>query len=156
IGLPFIQLPLLTTDEVVLNRAEAYAMRGEFQLCLDDLNAVMSNKTDNYTPANNLTTTSVPVDFEVTDATLYTPFYTMPIASLPFVNVTLIVRRSIFFGEGLRWFDIKRHNIAIVHEELSTDGREVISSFSLPKDDKRRVLQIPSAAQALGIEPNLR
>ena len=156
IGFPFVQLPLLTTDEVVLNRAEAYAMLGNLQLCLNDLNAVLSNKTDNYTPANNLTITSVPVNFEVADATLYTPFYAIPAASLPFVNVSLIVRKSVFFAEGLRWFDIKRHNMAVVHDELSDNGQEVISSFTLSKEDNRKAIQVPSAAQALGIEPNMR
>ena len=160
IGIPFVQLPLLTTDEVVLNRAEAYAMKGELQLCVDDLNAVLSNKVRTPALPNpqplNLTITSVPLTYEVNDATLYTPFYTIPAPSLPFVNAALIVRRSVFYSEGLRWFDIKRHNMAVVHDELSSNGQEVISSFTLTKDDNRKAIQIPSAAQALGIEPNIR
>ena len=160
IGIAIVQLPLLTTDEVVLNRAEAYAMIGELQLCLDDLNAVLSNKVRTPALPNpqplNLTIEIVPSMYEVNDATLYTPFYTIPAPSLPFVNAALIVRRTVFYGEGLRWFDIKRHNMAVVHDELSPNGRDVISSVTLTKDDNRKAIQIPSAAQALGIKPNIR
>ena len=132
-------------------------MKGELQLCVDDLNAVLSNKVRPNPQPVNLTITSVPLTYEVNDATLYTPFYTIPAPSLPFVNAALIVRRTVFYSEGLRWFDIKRHNMAVVHDELSSDGQEVISSsFTLTKDDNRKAIQIPSAAQALGIEPNIR
>ena len=46
--------------------------------------------------------------------------------------------------------------MAVVHDELSENGQEVISSFTLSKEDNRKAIQVPSAAQALGIEPNMR
>lgn len=166
IGNAFVQLPLFTTDEAILNRAEANAMLGNFQLCADDLNAVLTNKVADFNASDtNLTATtddpsddtdvSIPDNFAVTDTDLYAPFYTIPTASLPYVNLTLNIRRTVFFNEGLRWFDVKRHHIVVVHEEFAPDGR-VELSFELPRGDDRRALQIPADAQSLGIQKNPR
>ena len=59
------------------------------------------------------------------------------------------MRRVEFVQEGLRWFDIKRLGIKVIHIK---DG-EILE---LPKNDPRRELQIPVDAIANGITPNPR
>ena len=49
-----------------------------------------------------------------------------------------------------RWFDVKRFNFEITHNVF--EG----GSISLPKDDKRRVIQIPEQAVAIGLQANPR
>lgn len=152
-GSAFIQIPLLTTDEVILNRAEAHAMLGNFQLATDDLNAILSVRSQAYTAAAVLTPERITNNFPV-DANYYTPFYSITPEALPFVNVILRTRRTIFYNEGYRWFDVKRHDIEVVHRRDVTP--RVSETLTLPKGDNKRALQIPTEAQARGIEANPR
>ncbi|GAA4956001.1 RagB/SusD family nutrient uptake outer membrane protein [Algibacter agarivorans] len=150
-GNAFVTFVLLSTDEALLNRAEAYAMLGQLDNALADINMSYSVKTRLYDPAfDELTVLDVQTRFEVTDPTTYTPFYTIPAESLAFVHAVLTIKRTIFYNDGLRWFDNKRHNMVIEHQDIFGN------TFTLPKDDNRRLLQIPEAAQSFGIQQNPR
>ena len=50
----------------------------------------------------------------------------------------------------MRWFDIKRHHIAIDH--ITSDGETI----TLEANDLRKVLQIPQSATSRGISKNPR
>jgi hypothetical protein len=150
-GFAFVTYVLFSTDEAILNRAEAYAMIGDIESATSDINSSYALKTIGYNPTTDeLTPSDIATIFEVSDSNFYTPFYSIPSESLPFVNAALSIKKTVFYNEGMRWFDIKRHNIAIDHRDYFGN------SFLLPKDDKRRELQIPEAAQAFGIEENPR
>lgn len=149
-GTAFIALVLLSTDEALLNRAEAYAMLGQLDNALADINLSYSVKTRGYTPANALTALNVQTRFAVADNMLYTPFYSIPTESLAFINAVLTIKKTIFYNDGLRWFDNKRHNMVILHKDVFGN------TYTLPKDDNRRQVQIPEAARSFGIEQNPR
>ena len=150
IGNPYVTFVLLTTDEVLLNRAEAYAMLGQLDNALNDINMSYSVKTQGYTEAEDtLSIDDVTAIFDV-DGTPYEPFYTIPDASLPFVHAVLTIKRTVFYNDGLRWFDNKRHNMEITHTDINQN------SFILTKTDLRRQIQIPEAAQVHGITANPR
>src|SRR5690606_39194712 len=51
IGYPMLQMPLLTTDEALLNRAEAYAQLNNFNAALADVNLAVRYKITNYNQA---------------------------------------------------------------------------------------------------------
>ena len=55
-----------------------------------------------------------------------------------------------FFGEGLRWFDIRRFHLSVKRDTKSK------YYFPLEKYDPRKVLQIPIEAQNNGLDPNPR
>ncbi len=151
VGNPFVTIVLLSTDEALLNRAEAYAMMGQLDNAVADINLSYSVKTRLYDPSQDeLSVSDVQTRFAVTDNSLYTPFYEIPSESLAFVNAVLTIKRTVFYNDGLRWFDNKRHNMIINHRDVFGNN------FVLPKDDNRRLLQIPEAAQSLGIEQNPR
>jgi tetratricopeptide (TPR) repeat protein len=151
IGFAFVTFVLLSTDEVLLNRAEAYAMLGELDAAVNDINLSLQVKTANYEIPDNLLTTDIIADvYRELPIDLYTPFYEIPENALPFVAAVLDIKRTVFYNEGLRWLDIKRHDVAIEHQDFSGN------SFVLPKGDNRRAIQIPEAAQALGIVENPR
>jgi hypothetical protein len=56
----------------------------------------------------------------------------------------------------MRWFDILRYDIPVVHKELDIN-LHVKETFTLAPGDGRRQWQIPQAAQnASGLQPNPR
>jgi starch-binding outer membrane protein, SusD/RagB family len=62
-----------------------------------------------------------------------------------------IERRKEFIVQGLRWFDIKRFELDVVHN--LADGSTIV----LDDKDLRKVLQIPaSAVEVGGLQPNPR
>ncbi|MEN3325115.1 RagB/SusD family nutrient uptake outer membrane protein [Mariniflexile soesokkakense] len=150
-GNAFVAYVLLSTDEVLLNRAEAYAMLGQLDDAATDINMSLSVKSDDYNSATDaLTASDIAAIYQGFPSSIYTPFYTIPNESLPFIAAILSIKRTIFYNDGLRWFDIKRHNIAVTH----TDN--LGNSYTLSKTDNRRQIQIPEAAQSFGIEQNPR
>ncbi|MDN3493801.1 RagB/SusD family nutrient uptake outer membrane protein [Winogradskyella bathintestinalis] len=151
IGFAFSTFVLLTTDEALMNRAEAYAMLGEYDNALNDINLMFSTKIQNYSSVNVLSNEDVTTYYEVEDSNLYTPFYTIPADALPYVNAVLSMKRTIFYHEGLRFLDIKRHEIEVRHLDYLNNEIGVLG-----KDDPRKALQIPATAQAFEIEANPR
>lgn len=137
-GLPYNTIPLLTGEEALLNRAEAYVFSSQNQLAIDDLNTFASKNIDEYDPSlDNLTSTKI------------STYYQMP-AAPAIINAALDFKRAFFLHEGLRWFDIIRLGIPVRH---TTAEGEVID---VPADDNRRVLQLPTLTKQAGLEPNPR
>ncbi|NJX16489.1 RagB/SusD family nutrient uptake outer membrane protein [Tamlana crocina] len=150
-GNAFVTFVLLSTDEVLLNRAEAYAMLGQFESATADINLSLSVKTAGYNPEEDeLTAADIAQIYQGFPASVYTPFYPIPETSLPFVAAILDIKRTVFYNDGLRWFDVKRHQMEVRHSDI------LGNVYTLTKDDNRRQLQIPEAAQSFGITPNPR
>lgn len=150
-GSAFVSFVLLSTDEALLNRAEAYAMLEQYDNATTDINLSLSVKTEDYNSATDeLTASDVAWIYQGYPSNIYTPFYTIPDNALPFVAAILDIKRTIFYNDGLRWFDIKRHNMEVRHTDI------LGNSFLLTKEDNRRQVQIPEAAQSFGIQQNPR
>lgn len=151
IGIPFVTFVLLSTDEALLNRAEAYAMLGDLDRATEDINLSLSVKTDNYNASTDaLTKDQLAMFYGGVAPEVYTPFYAIPAESLPFINGILDIKRTVFYNEGMRWFDIKRHDMVVEHFDIFGN------SIMLPKGDNRRAIQIPESARSFGIEENIR
>lgn len=139
-GYPYTIVPLFTAEEVLLSRAEAYAMLDRFHEALADLNLWASTRIADYDPAAHT----------ITYNKLYT-YYQLTRNRDQLVACALDFRRVEFLHEGLRWFDILRHRMPVTH---TTNAGDV---FTLSHDDPRRVLQIPREAIAMGgLAPNPR
>lgn len=142
-GLPYIMAPILTADEVLLNRAEAYIQKGAYELAIKDLNDFASTRVVGYnTATNGLTIAKAKTFFNLQDD------------KQAMLQALLQTKRIAFMQEGIRWMDILRHKIAVKHNFISTDGTETFKS--LEAGDKRRVFQIPRDAIDAGITPNPR
>lgn len=135
-GEPFNTIPLITAEEALLNRAEAYVRLNNNSAAISDMNAFLSKNIEDYDAAtDNVSTAKV--------ASFYNaPTFTAMIAAV------LDFKRAFFMHEGMRWFDIIRLNIPVVH--TTTNGER----FELGPDDKRRVLQLPLLTQQAGLEQN--
>ncbi len=140
IGEPYNTIPLLTAEEAVLNRAEAYTRLNNKAAAIGDLNAFISKNIADFNPATDTVTPRKIV-----------AFYKMPADTLgAMVNTALDFKRAFFIHEGLRWLDILRLKIPVVHRTVAGE------TITLTADDKRRVLQLPVLTKQAGLEPNVR
>lgn len=133
-------IPLFSMEEVLFNRAEAYARSGNYAAAVTDLNLWIAKNIRSYTTANNITTVKA-VNF-------YAPGTTDTTGAL--VNSTLFFKRVTYIHEGMRWFDVLRLKLPVKHEYF-TGG-----SDSLPPTDNRRMLQLPQEVEKAGMELNPR
>jgi len=139
-GDPYNMIPLLTAEEVLFNRAEAFARLGNNAAALININAYLSKRIEAYSPVSDVLTQEMVTDYyegqSVTDAV---------------ISTILNFKRGEYMHEGLRWFDVVRLKIPIVHK--SFDNKVTIT---LGPDDPRRVIQIPKESITLGLAPNPR
>lgn len=137
-GEPYNTIPLLTGEEALLNRAEAYVRLNNATAAINDMNAFLSKNIDGYNASrDNLTQQKI------------SAYYNMP-ANDAMIRAVLDFKRAFFLHEGLRWLDILRLKIPVVH--TTKEGER----FELTPDDKRRVLQLPPLTSQAGLAPNAR
>ncbi|PSL47529.1 SusD-like starch-binding protein associating with outer membrane [Chitinophaga niastensis] len=139
IGQPYVMVPLLTTEEVLFNRAEANAYLNKTSAALKDLNLFASKRIRNY-------------DASLHGITLSTiqNFYGISDARTGLIHTILDFKRAEYVQEGMRWFDMQRYKMPVVHH--TREGQ----ILELKADDNRRVFQIPESATTSGITLNPR
>lgn len=145
-GIPFNMIPLLTVDEMILNRAEAYARIKDFPKAINDLNTVISKKV--YYSADM--PQYVPQVHNVSESKLNT-YYGSTNTEENIIKAVLDFKRREFLFEGLRWFDIVRHKIVITHR--SYDEKE---TYTLGINSPMRMFQLPAEVILSGVQPNPR
>lgn len=128
---------LFSAEEALLNRAEANARLGNFTAAITDLNSWISKNVNSYTTARN-----------VNEAKMMTYYNTTQVDA--YIQTVLSFKRVSYMEEGLRWLDILRLKIPVIH--TLTDG---FNSTLVPKD-KRRLLQLPPEAATEGVPLNPR
>ncbi|WP_312364961.1 RagB/SusD family nutrient uptake outer membrane protein [Sphingobacterium sp.] len=142
-GFPMLMVPVLMSDEALLNRAEAYAELGNVNGALADLNLFARNRIDNYNSTDYAVTVAKSKQFfDVTDD------------KEALVKTVLQFKHVGFMSMGLRWLDIIRKGITVKHNVIGSDERETF--IELKPDDPRRVFQIPQEAKLAGVELNPR
>ncbi len=142
-GYPMLMVPVLITDEVLLNRAEAYAELGNTNSALADLNLFASNRINNYNPNTYAVTVAKSKDF-----------FGVADDKEALIETTLQFKQIGFMSMGLRWFDIIRKGLTVRHNMIGNDERETF--LELKPEDPRRVFQIPQEAKLAGVELNPR
>jgi hypothetical protein len=167
---------LLTAEEALLNRAEAYAMLKDYDKALADINLWTNNTLD---PVMSVKA-GVPVTPELTKEIIETwntdtPYYSPKtptskkqlnpqVAAVEagtqeaFIQTLLIMRRIEFMEYGYRWFDVKRYGLEIYRRVVAPSGSaaDVVVKDHLKLDDKRRAVQIPQDVVTAGLTPNPR
>lgn len=139
-GVGYVMTPLLTTEEVLLNRAEAYIMQEKYTEALTDINTLISTRVTGYSAStHNLTEGKVKAYYVATTDT-----------KQAFINAVLDVRRAEFLNEGMRWLDILRYKLPVTHY----DGAG--QAYELGAEDKRKQWLLPQEVSLSGIEQNPR
>lgn len=149
-GYPNTIIPLFTMEEMLFNRAEAYVMKNEFDKALTDFDYYFQKRNSSYSPENKVNEREIEMIYEDNAGPDLAPFYTISDKQELYLWYLLDLRRREFIHEGMRWFDVRRFNFEIKH---TTFEGEVLT---LPKNDLRRLLQIPGQAIAAGVEANPR
>lgn len=160
----YLDIPF-RTDETLLCRAEAYAVLGgaeNLDKALADINIwIKSHSTTKssttlreitrfydgtaYASTENTTIRSIkkhlnPIGFTIQEGSQQESV----------LQTILHMRRIELLHDGLRWFDIKRYGIEVVH------NRDNNTDIVLGKDDLRRAIQLPQDVIDAGLEANPR
>lgn len=133
-GNPYFINPEIRSEEVVLNRIEAYVMSNQLDKALEDYNVFATLR---YADGGQLSSDEI-VAFYGGDA------------QQAMIDLLIDERRKEYFDEPLRWFDIKRFNLTVEH--TAVDGETSV----LTENDLRKAVQIPEGAIERGIEANPR
>jgi len=145
IGIPYVMVPLFTVEEVLFNRAEAYAYTNNYAAAIADLNTYANTRILNYSSsAHNITEAKINSVFGTTNTR----------AGL--IAAILYYKRAEFIHEGMRWFDILRYKLPVVHATTPNPLTGITELARLAPDDPRKVLQIPASTTLAGLEPNPR
>ena len=164
IGYAHAEYAVFTTEQLLLERAEAYALSGELQKAVDDYNTIMKiyqnypktftlkqivdfyNGVDYYTPKK----ATVKKHF-------VKPVYTIDAEGSDqeaLLQAILHLRRIMEVGEGYRMQDVKRYGIVIYRRQTNTSFTISTVTDSLTVDDPRRAIQLPQDVITSGLEPN--
>jgi hypothetical protein len=143
IGFPYTMMIQFTTDETLLNRAEAYANLGMNDLALADLNTFVSTRVQSYNATTNGVTLSKIASFYITND-----------PKVGLVKTVLDFKKQEFAQEGLRWLDIVRLGLTVKHNIKAVDNSSTY--VTLEPTDPRRLFQLPSEVKLSGIDQNPR
>lgn len=162
-------LPVYTTENSLLVRAEANVMKAnpDYAAAMADINlwvrkhvvaAYQAPKTEQqvadyygglayYTSTAPTTRKKLNPEVPFADA-----------KQEAFIHALLHLRRIEFFGEGQRWFDVKRYGIEITRRQFRyVNGQpSVTEEDKLAPRDPRRAIQLPVGVIAAGMEANPR
>ncbi|MGI6074126.1 MAG: RagB/SusD family nutrient uptake outer membrane protein [Fermentimonas sp.] len=163
-GQPHVVQMAFTTDETLMVRAEANIMLKNYDAAARDLSYWYEKKGGNPASADAIVKyyqgkkerelASVKAKELDPWLVLVKDFH----AKFPIEEGTqemmlqglLHARRIETMHSGLRWLDIRRYGIEVIH---NVDGGE---PMTLAPDDLRRVIQIPAAVVSAGLTPNPR
>ena len=163
-----------TGDEVLLNRAEAYALTGEYDKAIADLQVWIRNtstqkgyvltidRINEYigglpyaydkdkTPKGDIKSSlkkHLNPKFKIDEEGS---------TQENLIQLILACRRYETLHEGKRWFDIKRWGIEIPRRVMNAAGNPDHINDWLTVDDPRRAIQVPQKVREAGYTPNPR
>ncbi|MBR1402249.1 MAG: RagB/SusD family nutrient uptake outer membrane protein [Prevotella sp.] len=183
IGYAHSELVPFTTDILLLERAEAYALAGNLQAAVDDVNTELKafayapfeltvdsitkfyNKINYYVPYKTREEMALPNGRELDYADYYTPKKHL---SPKFISLTegsqqesvlqciLHLRRILTIHEGMRFQDIKRYGITIYRRTMDDQYYITGINDTMDANDPRHALQLPQDVITAGLEANPR
>ncbi|WEK19020.1 MAG: RagB/SusD family nutrient uptake outer membrane protein [Candidatus Pedobacter colombiensis] len=136
VGDSYAMIPIFSAEEVLFNRAEANAYLGNSDAALKDLTDFVNKRI---------------IAGSTVTAAKITSYYKPVSLSAGIVQTVLDFKKTEYLFEGLRWFDILRYNLPVVHKTA-----DLLTTLTLGPNDPRRVFQIPEQATLAGIERNPR
>ncbi len=158
-GTIYTIFPYFRNEEILLNRAEAYAMTDQLDKALADLNVFTRQRIKTYSESTHILTANKLANFysaaisnEEHFLNKYNAFNSSSWSAEKKAIILCILdfRRNEFMWEGLRYWDLIRYKIPVTHTTFNGDENTLY-----PGDD-RWVLQIPQTASLSDLESNPR
>lgn len=158
-GFYYVIYPLLRNEEVLLSRAEAYVHLDQADKAIADMNIFNRTHIKSYDETKHCLTMSKIVATYKKQVTSpdcfinkYNPYQTASwsVERKSLLLFVLDTRRTEYLFEGLRYWDMWRYKMPIVHSTY--DGK---TNTLWPGDD-RWMLQIPQESTLSGVELNPR
>ena len=162
-GYPHCIFSAFNTDMVLMDRAEAYALKGEYEKAVADVNtelsvfyrANVSLTLDGikqfyagvayYTPETPTVKKQFHTNFTIDETT-----------QEPLLQCVLQLRRILSMHEGVRMQDVKRYGIVIYRRTLSKNDELLEVTDTMDENDPRRAIQLPQDVISSGLEANPR
>jgi hypothetical protein len=136
-GFPYTVEVALRAEEVFFNRLEAWVR-------LDINKTQFESQFNSYLKGVYAGT----IDYSTLSKSYKSTFPTMGDKELR-LRMVLDEKRREFIEEGIRWFDICRNHLSVIHKDVSG------ATYVLTENDPRKVIQIPETAIKIGgLQPN--
>ena len=144
-------------------RAEAYALSGQYDKALADLNTELKAFSK-----NPVTLTLQTIKDFYNSISYYTPTKPTPKKKFhtnftiegttqePLLQAILQLKRLVTIHEGLRMQDVKRYGITIYRRSIETNNTINPATDSLTVNDPRVAIQIPQETIVAGLQANPR
>ena len=162
--LPHTEIPVFTTDETLMVRAEANVMLGNYDEALADINTEL---TKFHSKGKQITLENIKKYYnDATGVKYYTPqqptarkkfntsFTIEPTTQEPMLQCVLHLRRLLTLHEGLRMQDVKRYGIEVYRIRLNESQAVEAITDHFSAGDPRYAVQIPSDVVSAGMQPN--
>lgn len=134
---------LFSADEALMNRAEGYINKGAYELALQDLNDFAAVRIDGYDASlHQITADKILTFYETADL------------KEGLLKTLLDFKQKAFMQEGIRWFDLMRLGLDVVHNHIDSEWN--VTYEVLKKDDLRRTFQLPESTKLSGLPQNPR
>ncbi len=158
----------ITSEEALLNRAEAYIMLKNYGKAIEDMQLHINNNTiNNPSVISEASINTWANSFEYFTPTAPTPKkklnqeFTIEVGTQEnMIHAVLSLKRLQFLSTGMRWFDIKRYGIEITRRVAPAINNGVhtyeVSDNTLKNRDARRAIQLPQDVISAGLTPNPR
>lgn len=143
--------PAFTTDQLLLERAEARIIQKKYDSAVADMNMWLNNiskQTWNLS-AEDINAKMAEVEYSTAlQSTVKKQLNARFLEGasdlqLNLMHFCLLLKRVDAYAQGLRWFDVKRYGIEIQRRVMGSDGAPLHAGDILTKDDPRRAIQIP-------------
>ncbi len=164
-GYPYALIPVFTTDETLLCRAEAYTYLKQYDKAAADITSwqkAFTSSTITITPEMIDLFYGESMEYYDLSQGIITPkkhlspdFVLEAGRQTSFIHCILHLRRLTTLGEGLRWQDVKRYGITVERRYFENE-RLMDVTDTMDKNDLRRVVQIPANVVSAGIQANPR
>ena len=162
IGYPHTVAVPFTVEETLACRAEAYAMLGEFDKAVADLNVFYLAWNPSPTSYNQQQITKWYSQVQYSQGKICSPYIKMDSrfkiqagVQENLVRAVLAVRRFESVHTGQRWLDIKRHGITVEHPQMLSQTVEDETLILQPYDNLTAI-QLPAEVISVGLPDNPR
>lgn len=163
-GAPHTVYAVFTSDISLIERAEAYALSGQYDKAMADVNTLLSV----FSSTGTSYTLNRVKSFYGESMAYYTPMNATPKKEFhtsfaidkdtqePLLQCILHLKRILTMHEGFRMQDVKRYGITIYRRTVYDDDKVRTLTDSMKVGDPRQAIQLPQDVIKVGLPANPR